>query len=320
MRRRHFLLAPLAAPSLARADTWPSQNITFMVPNGAGGTTDIAARLAAAGMMPLLSGRAVMVDNRPGADGAIAIRATLRARDTHTFLCAYSGYVVGTPHLTPDLGYDVLADLLPIGQVLDAPHAVLIHSSIPATTLAELAAHIRANPGKLNYGSTGTGSVQHLGTELFRQQAGGLDLVHVPYRAVGPAIQDLLAGRIEIFVTTIPPIAGLVRDGRLRALAVTAPTRSDALPGVPSAVEAGMPGLDVVTWVALYAPAGTAAPVIGQMSAALRGVLDDPVTVRRMADQGATPGIGGPAELAERTRREYAMWGQVIRDGNIRAD
>lgn len=319
MRRRHFLLAPLAAPALARAEAWPNQTITFLVPNGAGGTTDIAARLAAGGMMPRV-GKPVVVENRPGADGAIAIRATLRARDGHTFLAAYSGYVVGTPHLNADLGYDVLSDLMPIGQVMDAPHAVLIHPSIPATTLAELTAWIRANPGTVNYGSTGTGSVQHLGTELYRQQAGGLDVTHISYRAVGPAIQDLLANRIQLFITTIPPVAGLAREGRLRALAVTAPTRSGALPGVPSAVEAGMPALDVVTWVALYAPAGTPAPVIAQMSAALRGVLDDPATVQRMAEQGATPGAGGPAELDARTRREYAMWRQVVREGNIKAD
>jgi tripartite-type tricarboxylate transporter receptor subunit TctC len=320
MRRRHLLLAPLCAPLPAQAQSWPSQGITFMVPNGAGGTTDLAARLAAAGMAPRLDGKPVVVENRPGGDGAIAIRATLRARDGHTFVCAYSGYVVGTPHLSADLGYDVLKDLIPVGQMMDAPHAVMVHPSVPANTLSELTAWIRAHPGQVNYGSTGTGSVQHLGTELYRQLAGGLDMTHISYRAVGTALQDLLAGRIQLFITSIAPAAGLARDGRLKALAVTSPGRAAVLPGVPSAVEAGMPALDVVTWVGLYAPAGTPDAVVARAADALQAALAEPETVRRMAEQGATPGTGGPAELARRTRDEYALWGRVIREGNIKAD
>lgn len=321
MRRRLLLVSALAMPSVAHAQrtTWPTQPITLVVTNGPGGTTDIAARLIAGGMHTRL-GQPLVVENRPGGDGSIAIRGVLRARDRHTILCAYSGYIVGTPALVPDLGYNVERDLIAVGGVMDAPHAVLVHPSVPATTLAELIAHVRANPGQLNYASTGIGSVQHLGTEMFAQQAGGLSMEHVPYRAVGPAIQDLLAGRVHLFITTIPPVSGLAREGRLRALAVAAgQARSPVLPGVPSAAEAGMPRLDVVTWVGLYAPSSLAESAVTRLSNALRGVLDDEEVRRHIGDQGASPAIGGRRELAERTRRELAAWRAVVRAGGIRA-
>ncbi len=320
MLRRALLLASPALLAAPRARAWaPDRPLTFMVPNGAGGTTDIAARILAEALAPLL-GQPVVVENRPGANGVLAAQAVLRApADGHALLLAYSGYLTGTPAIIPDLPYQPLRDLAAVAPVMDTPHAVIVHPSVPATTLAELADVARANPG-LEYASTGTGSVQHLGTELWRQLAGVPALTHVPYRAVGPAIADLLAGRVRLFITTIPPVAGFLRDGRLRALALTDSKRSPTLPDLPTAAEQGMPGLEVVTWNAVFAARPTPAPVLARLGEAAQQALAQPGVRRRMADQGATPGSGGATELSARLARELAVATEVVRRGEIKPD
>ena len=320
MLRRTLLLAAPALLAAPRARAWaPDRPLTLMVPNGAGGTTDIAARILAESLAPLL-GQPVVVENRPGANGVLAAQAVLRApADGHTLLLAYSGYLTGTPAIIPDLPYQPLRDLAAVAPVMDTPHAVIVHPSVPATTLAELAAFARANPG-LEYASTGTGSVQHLGTELWRQLADVPALTHVPYRAVGPAIADLLAGRVRLFITTIPPVAGFLHDGRLRALALTDGKRSPTLPDLPTAAEAGMPGLDVVTWNAVFAGRATPAPVLARLGEAVQQALALPHLRQRMADQGGTPGSGDAAALTARLARELEVAKQVVRRGDIKPD
>ena len=320
MLRRTLLLAAPALLAAPRARAWaPDRPLTLMVPNGAGGTTDIAARILAEALAPLL-GQPVVVENRPGANGVLAAQAVLRApADGHTLLLAYSGYLTGTPAIIPDLPYQPLRDLAAVAPVMDTPHAVIVHPSVPATTLAELAAFARANPG-LEYASTGAGSVQHLGTELWRQLADVPALTHVPYRAVGPAIADLLAGRVRLFITTIPPVAGFLRDGRLRALALTDGKRSPTLPDLPTAAEAGMPGLDVVTWNAVFAGRATPAPVLARLGEAVQQALAQPGVRQRMADQGGTPGSGDAAALTARVAREAEVAKQVVRRGDIKPD
>ncbi len=320
MLRRALLLATPALLAAPRARAWaPDRPLTLMVPNGAGGTTDIAARILAEALAPLL-GQPVVVENRPGANGVLAVQAVLRApADGHTLLLAYSGYLTGTPAIIPDLPYQPLRDLAAVAPVMDTPHAVIVHPSVPATTLAELAAFGRANPG-LEYASTGTGSVQHLGTELWRQLADVPALTHVPYRAVGPAIADLLAGRVRLFITTIPPVAGFLRDGRLRALALTDGKRSPTLPDLPTAAEAGMPGLDVVTWNAVFAGRATPAPVLARLGEAVHQALAQPGVRQRMADQGATPGSGDATALTARLARELEVAKEVVRRGDIKPD
>jgi tripartite-type tricarboxylate transporter receptor subunit TctC len=320
MLRRALLLATPALLLAPRARAWaPDRPLTLMVPNGAGGTTDIAARILAEALAPLL-GQPVVVENRPGANGVLAAQAVLRApADGHTLLLAYSGYLTGTPAIIPDLPYQPLRDLAAVAPVMDTPHAVMVHPAVPATTLAELAGFARANPG-LEYASTGTGSVQHLGTELWRQMADVPALTNVPYRAVGPAIADLLAGRVRLFITTIPPVAGFLRDGRLRALALTDIKRSPTLPELPTAAEAGMPGLDVVTWNAVFAGRGTPAPVLARLGEAVQQALAQPHVRQRMADQGATPGSGDAAALTARLARELAQSIEVVRRGDIKPD
>lgn len=320
MRRRSLLLAGPGLSLVRPVRAWtPDRTITLMVPNGAGGTTDIAARILADALAPRL-GQPVVVENRPGANGVLAAQAVLRApADGHTLLLAYSGYLTGTPAIMPDLPYHPVRDLAPVAPLMDTPHAVIVHPSVPARSLGELAAFARANPG-LEYASTGTGSVQHLGTEAWRQRAGVPPLTHVPYRAVGPAIADLLAGRIRLFITTIPPVAGFLREGRLRALALTDTVRSPILPEVMTSAEAGMPGLEVVTWNAVFAGKGTPEHVLGRLGQEVSGALAQPATQQRIVEQGARPGAGDAAVLARRLAREMEQAAEVVRVGGIKPD
>lgn len=315
MRRRHLLAASLVAPTLARA--WsPERPVTLILPTGAGGTTDIAARMLADALAPRL-GVPVLVENRAAGNGVVAAQAVLRApRDGHTLLISYSGYLTATPALVPDLPYEPRRDLVAVAPLMDTPHAMVVHPSVPATSLAELAAWGRANPG-FDCASSGIGSVQHIGAEMWRLRAGVPEMTLVHYRTVTAGIADLLAGRVKLFVTTIPPVAQFIRDGRLRALALTAAQRSPALPDLPTAAEAGLPGLDVSTWNAVMAASGTPAPVLERLSAEVLAFLAQPAVQRRMAELGATPGSG---DVMARIGREYAETVEVVRAGNIRAE
>lgn len=321
MRRRTVLLASagIAVPFIAHAQAWlPSRPVTLVLPTGAGGTTDLAARLLADVLAPRL-GQPVLVENRPAGNGLVAAQAVLRApRDGHTLLLSYSGYLTATPALVPDLPYDPQRDLAPVAPLMDTPHAVVVHPDVPARTLAELADYARANPG-FDYASSGIGSVQHIGAELWRWRAGVPPMTAVHYRTVTAGITDLLAGRVKMFVTTIPPVAGFIREGRLRALALTAGERSDSLPDVPTTAEAGMPGLEVVTWNAVFVATGTPAPITERLNAEVASFLALPSVRRRMAEIGAQPGVGTPTDVARRVAREHAEAVIVVREGRIGA-
>lgn len=315
MRRRHFLAASVALP--AHAQSWaPDRPVTLILPTGAGGTTDIAARMLADGLAPRL-GVPVLVENRAAGNGVVAAQAVLRApRDGQTLLISYSGYLTATPNLVPDLPYDPRRDLLPVAPLMDTPHAIVVHPSVPARNLPELAAWARANPG-FDCASSGIGSVQHIGAELWRLRAGVPPMTLVHYRTVTAGITDLLAGRVKMFVTTIPPVAQFIREGQLRAIALTAATRSPSLPDLPTAAEAGMPGLEVSTWNAVMVATGTPAPVIERLRTEVLAFLALPAIQRRMMEMGSSPGAGDvPARLA----REYIETAEVVRAGNIRAE
>ena len=216
-----------------------------------------------------------------------------------------------------NLGWDPLRDLAPFALLMDAPQVLLAHPSVPAR-FGELIAYAKANPGKLNYASSGNGSMQHLGTELLKQRA-GIELEHVPYKGTGPVMQDLIAGRVQLFLTTPPPAIPFIRDGQLRALALAARERHPALPEVPTAAEAGLPGFTAEAWFAVFAPARTPAPLVQRLAAEISA--DRHAGVPR---QGRGAGRRGrpmtPAELGARVERELAEWAEVVRAGNITAD
>jgi len=296
-----------------------SGTITLIVPTAPAGSTDFAARLLADPLAKRL-GQSVVVENRAGANGAIGTGAVARAKpDGTTLLVQYSGYHVGTPAIIPNLGYDVLKDFAPVALLMDAPQVVFVHPSVPAKTVAELAAYAKAHPGELNYASSGNGSMQHLGTELWKQQA-GFDMAHVPYRGTGPATQDLLAGRVQVFMTTPPPLMPYVRDGSLRALAITSAQRHPALPDVPTMAESGQPGFEVTAWFAVFAPAGTPEPVLKRLTEAVDAVVKTPEFRRRVEEQGGIAHPMTPEALGQRVEKELAEWTRVARAANIKPE
>jgi tripartite-type tricarboxylate transporter receptor subunit TctC len=316
-------LAALGTPGLAgrvvAQDLAPGRPVTLVVPTAAGGTTDFAARLLAEPLGQRL-GRPVVVDNRAGANGAIGAQAVARARpDGHTLLVQYSGYHVGTPAVVRNLGWNPRTDLAPVALLMDAPQVLLAHPSVPAKTLAELIAYAKANPDKLNYASAGNGSMQHLGTELLKQRA-GIELEHVPYKGTGPVMQDLLSGRVHLFLTTPPPAIPFIQNGQLRALALAARERHPALPDVPTAAEAGLPGFIAEAWFAVFAPARTPEPLIGRLATEISAITATPEFRTKAEEQGAVVRPMTPTELGARVERELAEWAEVVRTGNITAD
>ncbi len=286
------------------------------MPSAPGGTTDFAARLLAEPLSQRL-GVPVLVDNRGGANGAIGAQAVARARpDGHTLLVQYSGFHVGSPAVVRNLGWNPRTDVVPVALLMDVPQVLLLHPSVPATTFAEFVAYAKANPTALNYASSGNGSVQHLGTEQLKRLT-GIQMEHVPYRGAGPAIQDLLAGRVQVFLTTPPPALAFLQTGQLRALLLSAQERHPALPSVPTAAEAGLPGLSAEAWFGVFAPARTPDALIGRLAAAVDAIIATPDYRARAEAQGAAIRRMTPNELGARVERELVEWVEVVRAMNI---
>jgi tripartite-type tricarboxylate transporter receptor subunit TctC len=307
----------LAGLPPATAQTFPERPLTLMVPAPPGGANDFAARLVARALGARL-GQNVVVENRSGANGALAAGVVARARpDGHTLLFAYSGFVSALPALTDTPALDPA--LVPVALVMEAPHLFVVPRAMPAENLSAFLAMARAAPGRLNYASPGLGSVPHLATEALRAWA-GIDLVHVAYRGSGPILQDLLSGRVQLYLTTPISVAGPLREGSLRALAIAAGARHPHWPEVPTAAEAGLPGFTVEAWFGIQAPAGTPAAVIDRLARDLDAVVAAPEYRRAVEEQGAVARWMGPAELGRRAEREMAEWTALARANNIRME
>jgi tripartite-type tricarboxylate transporter receptor subunit TctC len=309
--------AALALPAAPRAQgAFPTRPITVIVPNPPGGGTDFAARLFQEGMQAAL-GQPVVIENRPGANGNIAINAVARAQpDGHTLLLQYNGYHAGNPAMMQNLTWDPIRDLAIVGMATMAPHVILTAPNVPANTLGEFIAHARANPGKLNYASSGNGSIQHIGGVLF-SRAIGAEMVHVPYRGAAPALQDVAGGRVEMFITTPSSAVALIQGGRVKALAMASARRAPGLPDVPTTAEAGLPGFTLDAWFAFAVPAGTPRPVQERLNAAIRSVAELPAVRQRAEQAGASTAALTLAELDALARREVAELGAVIRAAGI---
>ena len=306
------------AAGAARAQSFPSKPVALIVPNPPGGVVDAAARLVGDPLTKLF-GQAVVADNKPGASGNVAYQLVARApKDGYTLLASYSAYHVGNPSMFTKLPWSQ-ADLAPVALVVAATNVVTAHPSVPANNLQELIAYLKANPGKVNYASQGNGSLAHVGTTLFEQQT-GTQMVHVPYKGSGQAIQDVLGGQVQVFITTPPSVIGHVQQGKLKAFAVTGKTRHPMLPNVPTTAEAGLPGFELEAWVGLFAPAGTPAPVITKLTGMVKQALDLPETKQRAATLGIEPRYLDPEQLAALVRKDTDYWGGVIRSRRITAD
>lgn len=321
--RRHVctaalaLSAALAAPC-ALSQGFPAKPITIVVPNPPGGVVDSSARLAADPLARLF-GQAVVVDNRGGASGNIAYQMVARApKDGYTLLASYSAYHVGNPAMFPKLPWDQ-KDLVPVALIAAATNVITVNPALPVKNLKEFIAYLKANPGKVNYASQGNGSLSHVGTELFGQTT-QTEMTHVPYKGSGPAMQDVLSGQVQVFITTPPSVMGHVQNGKLKALAVTSKTRHPMMPDVPTTAEAGLPGFELEAWVGLFAPAGTPLDLVSKLSGSVKTVLQQPETKKRADTLGIEPRYMDPEALAALVKSDTDYWGKVIKARNIKAD
>lgn len=319
-RRIAIAIASLAALgcTAVMAQAYPSRQITMVVPNPPGGLVDSSARLLAEPLARLV-GQPIVVENRSGASGNIAYSQVARApKDGYTLLISYSAYHVFNPAMFSRLPWSQ-DELTPVALISAATNVITTHPSVPANNLKELIAYIKANPNKVNYASQGNGSLSHVGTALFEQTT-QTQMTHVPFRGSGPAIADVLAGRVQMFMTTPPSVMGHVQTGRLRAYAVTSKTRHPMMPDVPTTAEAGLPGFELEAWVGLFAPAGTPADVVNRLSELVKVALEQPEAKRRATSLGIEIRYMNPRDLGELVRKETEYWGQIIRSRNIRAD
>ena len=320
-QRRTFLAAGAAAAASlalpARAQ-FAGRTITLVVGSAPGGTTDLSARMLAEPLSKILQAT-VVVDNRSGGSGNIAGQMVARApADGSTLLVQYSGYQSITPLLQPAPGFDPGRDLKPIGHLIDAPQLMVVRADFPASTFQEFLAYVRANPGKVNYASSGNGALQHVTTELLKDLTKTF-MTHIPYRGTGPALTDLLAGTVDLTITTPPPLLPHIKSGKLKALMVTGKTRLAALPNLPTATEAGVP-LVASSWFAVYGPAGLPPELQTRLSAAVRQVVETPEFRRRAEEQGAKAVAMTPAELDALGKNERATWERIIKVAQIKAD
>jgi tripartite-type tricarboxylate transporter receptor subunit TctC len=311
MKPLGFLLAVLLAGNL-QAQTYPSRAIRLVVPLSAGGFADVPARMLAPRLAEAL-GRPVIVDNRPGAGSTIGADAVAKsAPDGHTLLLTGTPHVIA-PWLYRNLPYDTLKDFAPVALVASGPYVLVVGSQLRADSVRELVAAAKAQPGKIDFASSGNGSAQHLVGALFNRMA-GVELTHVPYKGSGPAMQDLLAGQVHVSFAGVPNVLPQIKAGRLRALAVTTPQRWSELPEVPTLAEAGITGYEATLWLDLVAPAGTPPAIVQRLYAETAKALQDPELQRSFRAAGVEAKGLAPAELAAFLRAEYEKWGKVVRE------
>ena len=305
--------------SMSFSQNFPEHAISLVVPNPPGGFVDTSARLLSEPLARVLN-QPVVIDNRPGASGNTAYQFVARAKpDGYTLLISYSGYHVGNPSLMDKLPWDPIKDFTPIALLTTSTNVIAIHPSIPANNLKEFVNYAKSNPGKLNYASQGNGSVSHIGTEIFKQIT-NIDLVHVPYKGSGAAIQDVLSGQVQVFITTPPSVMQHIQIDKLKALAVTGKTRHPMLPNVPTTAEAGVPSFQLESWVALYAPANTPPAVITKITDAVKKSLELPEVKQRADTAGVEVSYLTPVALDSLLKKELPLWNKIIKTANIHLD
>ena len=312
-------LAQSQAHSTGSGQAYPSRTIRLVAGTAPGGITDYLARMSAEGLAGQL-GAQVVVENKPGATGNLAIEYLAKSPpDGYTLLLVAGGNVVITPFLYGSLAFDPLNDIVPVFNVAGAPQLLVVPGSLAVKDLREFIVLARANPGKMNYASAGAGSTTQLAADHFARLA-GVELVHVPYKGVGPALVDLVAGRVQMLSVGLGPVQAHLHSGALKALAAASKTRVAAAPDVPTSAEAGLPGYEMTTWFGIFAPKGTSPEIVRLLNAKMQAVIDDPKAKKRMLDSGIEP-IGGPEQgFAERVRADHRMWEQVVKASGVKLD
>ena len=314
-RRRFSALAvgtALCSPTSVSAQAYPERPIRMLIGFPPGGTVDTIGRIIGPALSARLS-QPIIIENRGGAAGTLAVEAVARAQpDGYTIVFASAGALVIVPHMQSNLRYDPFRDLAPICRVVGTPMVLVVGKHVQANTGKELQEFAKAHPGRMTFGSTGSGSSVHLAGELFKMRA-GIDVLHVPYRGGAPAVTALLAGEIDMLLVDIPVVVSHIQSGGFKALGVASEQRSQILPDVPTIIEAGIAGVISEGWYAMYAPVGTPAGIIGALQRAVADVLAQAPIIRAIAGVGGLAQTGAAEALAAYQRAEYAKWGEVVR-------
>jgi tripartite-type tricarboxylate transporter receptor subunit TctC len=321
MRGRRLLLLLLAVtlPAAARAE-YPDRSIRFIVPQAAGSATDTVARILAAELTRELGGAQVVVDDRPGAALTLGLDLVAKsAPDGYTIGMGPIGALAITRHMMAKLPYDIERDFQPVALVTRGHLLLAVTPSLPVKSVAELIAYAKANPGKLSNASSSNGSPGHVGGELFKYMT-GTDIVHVPYKGGAPAINDLIAGRVQLMFESLNSIAPFAHAGTVHALAVGSDHRSAAFPGLPTIAEAGVPGYEAGTWTGVIAPAGLPRPIVDKLNAAVNRAIASPTFTARFAQIGDEPGGGTPEDFAKVIAADSAKWADVVRRSGARIE
>jgi tripartite-type tricarboxylate transporter receptor subunit TctC len=310
------MLLPAGAAPMATAQNYPTKPVRLVVPYPPGGPTDFVGRAVAARLTELL-GQQMVVDNRPGAGTVIASEMIARAApDGYNLLFGTGGGTFLAPLILPKVPYDPQRDFAPVAMLVQSPQVLVVHPGVGANSVKELIAVAKTRPGQLNFSSVGTGTSPHLGGELFKSLA-GVDIVHVPYKGTAPSMTDLIAGRVQMAWSSIPTVLTHVQAGRLKMLGIGGAKRSAALPDIPPIADT-LPGFELVTWYAIFAPTGTPAAIVNRLNADTAKVLKDVDIVKRFSEQGLEPAVMTPAELKRYTENDVNRWARLIKAANIK--
>jgi len=318
MTRIIFLLAFCASQAVAQ--TYPSKPVRLVVGFAPGGAADTVARAFQEPLTRAL-GQPIVIDNRPGAGSSIAAEHVAKsAPDGYTMLIASPSSILVNPQLTPKAGFQPLKDLVPISKVTSSPLILAVNPGVGVSSVKELIAYAKKNPGKLNFATSGNGSAPHLAAVLFERLT-GVDMVHVPYKGGAPAVQSVLAGDTQLSFATPPSVLPLVQAGRLRALAVTSRAATPLVPGVPGMAEAGLPDYEISFWYGFFVPAGTPPEVVRKLFSATSQALKLPEVARMLARDGTeTVGSASPEEYAAFLATDAKLWARIVKEGNVKAD
>jgi len=306
-----LVAAQALLPGASRAEDYPSRTIRIIVPFGAGGPADVAARLLGNAMQESLK-QAFVIENRPGAGAVIGTQEAAKSAGDGYTLLMMSNTQTANESLVPQRKYDLMRDLVAIASINVADLVIAVHPSVAATTLKEFVALAKAQPGKLNYASSGQGTPYHMAGELFKSMA-GIDIVHVPYRNSGEARNGVIGGQVQMMIDSVTTMAPNVIQGQVRALATTGKVRSTVLPDTPTAEEAGLAGYEATIWLGLMAPKGTPKPIVDKLNAAVNGAIKRPEIVKLWADQGAVPLTMTPEAFDKFLRDDIVKWAEVVK-------
>ncbi|MDM0108415.1 tripartite tricarboxylate transporter substrate binding protein [Variovorax sp. J22R24] len=301
------------------AQAYPARPIKLIVPFPAGGGTDLIAR-EVANKVAVTNGWSIIIDNKPGSGGNLGVDTAAKSpADGYTLVLGQTSNLAINPTLYPKLPYNPEKDLTPIVTIASAPLAMVVAANSPYKTVADVVAAAKAKPETLNYASSGSGTVAHLATELFQKTA-GVKFTHVPYKGAAQGSTDLIGGQIQMYMSSVPTLIGYIKNGKMRAIAVTSPKRTADLPGVPTIAESGFKGFEAVTWFGVAGPAGLPKDVVAKLNGAFNKALQDPEVQKKLAGQGADTMGGTPEQFAKLIHEDIGRWGPIVKESGAKVD